>query len=103
MEIYLIRTDSLSVLGISGRAVRSPNVSHSWPGDTGNSGSFTDYSMMTNHSSLFKLVPYSPKRGVDMREIFGSTEQKLSPSPLTVAISSKPTKLIAPQPKFKVL
>ncbi|XP_058607266.1 uncharacterized protein C11orf16 homolog isoform X3 [Onychostoma macrolepis] len=86
-----------------GRAVRSPNVSHSWPRDTGNSGSFTDNSMMTNHSSLFKLVPDSPKRGVNMREIFGSTEQKLSPSPLAVAISSKPTKLIVPQPKFRVL
>ncbi|XP_043072861.1 uncharacterized protein C11orf16 homolog [Puntigrus tetrazona] len=84
-----------------GRAVRSPNVSHSWPRDTGNSGSYTDNSMMTNHSSLFKLVPDSPKREANMREIFGSTEQKPSSSPLAIAISSKKTKLIVPQ--FNVL
>lgn len=94
----------LSVLGISGRAVRSPNVTHSWPRDTGNSGSSTDNSMMTNHSSLFKLVCESPKRGVNMRDIFGSTESKSSPSPLSVAISTRPNKVIlVPQPKFKVL
>ncbi|KAK2894635.1 hypothetical protein QQF64_012477 [Cirrhinus molitorella] len=86
-----------------GSAVRSPDVSHSWPRDTGNSGSSTDNSMMTNHSSLFKLVPNSPKRGVNIREIFGATEPKSSPSPLALAISTRPTKLIAAQPKFKVL
>ncbi|KAK9958889.1 hypothetical protein ABG768_010988 [Culter alburnus] len=87
-----------------GRAVRSPHVTHSWPRDTGNSGSSTDNSMMTNHSSLFKLVCESPKRGVNMRDIFGSTESKSSPSPLSVAISTRPNKVIlVPQPKFKVL
>uniref|UniRef100_A0A8C2B7I5 Si:dkey-8l13.5 n=1 Tax=Cyprinus carpio TaxID=7962 RepID=A0A8C2B7I5_CYPCA len=63
-----------------GRAVRSPNVSHSWPRDTGNSGSSTDNTVMTNHSSLFKMVPDSPKRerGVNMREIFGSAQGHLN-------------------------
>ncbi|XP_067276482.1 uncharacterized protein C11orf16 homolog isoform X2 [Pseudorasbora parva] len=69
-----------------GRAVRSPNVTHSWPRETGNSGSSTDNSPMTNHSSLFKLVRESPKRGVNMRDIFGSTKSKPSPSPLSVAL-----------------
>ncbi|KAI2653496.1 hypothetical protein H4Q32_013765 [Labeo rohita] len=86
-----------------GRAVRSPDVSHSCTRDTGNSGSSTDNSVMTNHSSLFKLVPDSPRRGVNMREIFGSTEPKSSPSPLALAISTRPTKLIVPQPEFRVI
>lgn len=39
-----------------------------------------------------------------MRDIFASTESKSSPSPLSVAISTRPNKLIlVPQPKFKVL
>nr|XP_021330086.1 uncharacterized protein C11orf16 homolog isoform X2 [Danio rerio] len=40
-----------------GRTVKSTNVSHSWPRDSGNSARSTGDSMMTNHSSLFKLVP----------------------------------------------
>ncbi|TRY89695.1 hypothetical protein DNTS_032322, partial [Danionella cerebrum] len=68
-----------------GRSVKSQNVHHSWAEDTGDSGSFMDNSLMTNHSSVFKLVLNSPKQGVSMRHILKSAEPKTSPSPIIAA------------------
>ncbi|XP_056621817.1 uncharacterized protein C11orf16 homolog isoform X2 [Triplophysa dalaica] len=77
-----------------GRTVRSSHVNrarHIW--DSGNSTD--DHSMMTNHSSLFKMIPISPKRGASIRELFQSTDQKSfikASSPIVLAMTKRPAK-----------
>lgn len=73
-----------------GQVVKPPDPGYSCIGINSDSGYSSSSSATTNHSSLFEMVPHSIRRGITVREVFGSTVWKsLSGAPSPVAFAVK--------------
>lgn len=79
------------LLCLLGQVVKPPNPSYPWFGTDSDSGYSASSFTVTNHSSLFDMVPHSVRRDVTVREVFGWTVRQPfseAPSPLAFAVKT---------------